>query len=99
MKVFTTQESLKKELAKHHGKTVGFVPTMGALHRGHTSLLIKAKTTCDVVVGSIFVNPTQFNDPQDFQDYPIQIEADKKKLEEVGCDLLYLPENLSLIHI
>ena len=98
MKVFTTQESLKKELAKHHGKTVGFVPTMGALHRGHTSLLIKAKTTCDVVVGSIFVNPTQFNDPQDFQDYPIQIEADKKKLEEVGCDLLYLPENVADVY-
>ncbi|CAG5087079.1 pantoate--beta-alanine ligase [Parvicella tangerina] len=99
MKVFTTQESLKEELKKHSGKTIGFVPTMGALHRGHTSLLTKAKTSCDVVVCSIFVNPTQFNDPKDYQSYPIQIEEDKKKLEEVGCDLLYLPNDVKDVYM
>lgn len=98
MKVFTTQESLQQELSKLQGKTIGFVPTMGALHRGHTSLLIKAKTTCDIVVCSIFVNPTQFNDPKDFQSYPIQIDEDKKKLEEVGCDYLYLPETVEDVY-
>lgn len=98
MKVFSTQESLKEELAKHRGKTIGFVPTMGALHRGHTSLLIKAKTTCDVVVCSIFVNPTQFNDLEDFKNYPIEIESDKEKLIEVGCDILYIPENVSDVY-
>lgn len=98
MKVFTTQESLKEELAKHQGETVGFVPTMGALHRGHTSLLIKAKTTCDVVVCSIFVNPTQFNDPEDFKNYPIKIEEDKEKLKEVGCDILYIPEGVEDVY-
>jgi pantoate--beta-alanine ligase len=98
MKVFTTQESLKKELEKYSDQTVGFVPTMGALHRGHTSLLIKAKTTCDVVVCSIFVNPTQFNDPEDFKNYPIRIEEDQAKLEAVGCDILYLPENVADVY-
>ncbi|MCB9188636.1 MAG: pantoate--beta-alanine ligase [Flavobacteriales bacterium] len=99
MKVFKTQETLRKELEKYTGKTIGFVPTMGALHRGHTSLLLKAKTSCDVVVSSIFVNPTQFNDPKDFQNYPIQIEEDIKKLEEVGCDILYLPDNVSDVYM
>ncbi len=98
MKVFTTQESLKEELAKHQGKTIGFVPTMGALHDGHTSLLIKAKTTCEVVVCSIFINPTQFNDPQDFQNYPIRLDEDQKKLSEVGCNILYLPENVADVY-
>lgn len=99
MKVFKTQETLRLELEKHTGKTIGFVPTMGALHRGHTSLLIKAKTSCEIVVSSIFVNPTQFNDPKDFQNYPIQIEEDIKKLEEVGCDILYLPENVADVYM
>lgn len=98
MKVFTTQESLRKELEKHKTETIGFVPTMGALHRGHTSLLMKAKASCDVVVASIFINPTQFNDPKDYQSYPIQIEEDKKKLEEVGCDILYLPESVEDVY-
>lgn len=98
MKVFTTQESLKEELAKHAENTVGFVPTMGALHQGHLSLLIKAKANNDLVVCSVFVNPTQFNDPQDFQNYPIRIEEDKKLLINMGCDILYLPESVEDIY-
>lgn len=98
MKVFTRQDELKQELNLLQGKTIGFVPTMGALHRGHTSLLVAAKAKCDVVVCSIFVNPTQFNDPQDFSNYPIRTEEDKKELVNVGCDILYLPESVEDIY-
>lgn len=98
MKVFTTQDELKKELEQYAGKTIGFVPTMGALHRGHTSLLVAAKAKCDVVVSSIFINPTQFNDPQDFANYPIRTEEDKKELVAVGCDILYLPNSVEDIY-
>lgn len=69
----------------------GFVPTMGALHQGHISLIESARSENDVVVCSIFVNPTQFNDPKDFQNYPITIENDIDLLEKAGCDALFLP--------
>ena len=69
----------------------GFVPTMGALHQGHISLIESACSENDVVVCSIFVNPTQFNDPKDFQNYPITIENDIDLLEKAGCDALFLP--------
>lgn len=69
----------------------GFVPTMGALHQGHISLIESARSENDLVVCSIFVNPTQFNDPKDFQNYPITIENDIDLLEKAGCDALFLP--------
>lgn len=69
----------------------GFVPTMGALHQGHISLIESARSKNDLVVCSIFVNPTQFNDPKDFQNYPITIENDIDLLEKAGCDALFLP--------
>lgn len=69
----------------------GFVPTMGALHQGHISLIESACSENDLVVCSIFVNPTQFNDPKDFQNYPITIENDIDLLEKAGCDALFLP--------
>ena len=89
----TTAKGLQKLLDEpvSHGSTVGFVPTMGALHAGHVSLVETAKTANDIVVASIFVNPTQFNDPKDLSNYPRTIEADKILLEKAGCDILFLP--------
>lgn len=73
------------------GKQIGFIPTMGALHHGHISLLKKCQTDGLVSVCSVFVNPTQFNDPADFAKYPISTDADMAMLIEAGCDVLFLP--------
>ncbi len=70
---------------------IGFVPTMGALHRGHLSLIDLSKKSHDVTICSIFVNPTQFNDLADFEKYPNTIEADKELLDSKNCDILFLP--------
>ncbi len=94
MKIFNTRvrlsEYLKKE--KANGKKVGFVPTMGALHQGHISLIDLARKQSDLVVCSIFVNPTQFNDPKDLDRYPRPIDQDIQLLEKAACDVLFLPE-------
>ena len=71
--------------------SIGFVPTMGALHSGHISLITKAKTENDLVLCSIFINPTQFNDAKDFEKYPVTIEQDICLLEKAGCSILFLP--------
>jgi pantoate--beta-alanine ligase len=76
---------------KQAGKTIGFVPTMGALHAGHISLINASKKATDVTVCSIFVNPAQFNDVKDFNNYPTTIERDIDILEKAGCDVLFLP--------
>ena len=85
---------IKEHLAKINSpqSSVGFVPTMGALHPGHLSLLSKSKSVCSVTVCSIFVNPTQFNNPEDFKKYPKTIENDLLLLEENGCDILFMPD-------
>jgi pantoate--beta-alanine ligase len=73
------------------GRTVGFVPTMGALHEGHLSLLLRAGRGNDLAVASVFVNPAQFNDPRDLERYPRTLAADVKLLERAGTDFLLLP--------
>lgn len=78
------------------GKSLGFVPTMGALHAGHADLIRRARAECDFVVVSIFVNPTQFNDPKDFQAYPLTWEADCSLCTELGVDAILYPRSESL---
>ena len=93
MIIFKTVQGIEKVLSKliPENKKIGFVPTMGALHHGHLSLIEQSKKQADITVCSIFVNPTQFNDQTDFQKYPVTIENDILLLEEAGCDILFLP--------
>ena len=94
MKIFTSSCELQKytlEL-KRSGKTIGFVPTMGFLHDGHMSLIDIARQKSDVVVVSIFVNPTQFAPNEDFDRYPRDFDGDVAKCAEHGADVIYAPE-------
>lgn len=99
MQVFHTGAEWQKNWLHsiQNEKTIGLVPTMGALHEGHLDLVKKSKVECDVTVVSIFVNPTQFNNPEDFAKYPNTLTADLKKLEAVGTDFVFLP-NTSTIY-
>ena len=91
MKTFSKVSDLKEELALLDKSSIGFVPTMGALHAGHRSLVEKARRECKTVVVSVFVNPTQFNDKNDLRNYPRTPEADAAVLEDAGADYVLMP--------
>ena len=93
MDIFNSVDKLQAFIGKKRaeGLTVGFIPTMGALHRGHLSLINSSKLSCDITVASIFVNPTQFNDSADYDKYPRTVERDIAKLNSVDCDILFAP--------
>ena len=93
MKVVATKTELKNLLDtfRKEGKSIALVPTMGALHEGHASLVRRAVAENDVTVVSVFVNPTQFNDKNDLQNYPRTLEADCTLLENVGADIVFAP--------
>lgn len=93
MKIFHTIAETRKYLGekRNEGMQTGFVPTMGALHRGHISLLQQANLENDIVVCSIFVNPIQFNKKEDLEKYPRTLDDDITKLREVGCDVVFAP--------
>ena len=91
MKSYSTVSQLREALLAHRDKTIGFVPTMGALHQGHISLVERARAECDTVVVSVFVNPTQFNDKTDLKNYPRTPEADAAMLEAAGVDYVLFP--------
>ena len=93
MKVFNFIVDVQRFVEEKHnlGLKVGFVPTMGALHEGHLSLINRAKKDNDIVVCSVFVNPIQFNNPADLEKYPRTPEKDIEKLEQAGCDAVFMP--------
>ncbi len=93
MKVFNFIVDVQRFVEEKHnlGLKIGFVPTMGALHEGHLSLINRAKKDNDIVVCSVFVNPIQFNNPADLEKYPRTPEKDIEKLEQAGCDAVFMP--------
>lgn len=94
MKIFNTKADLSNFLKKEKNKAlkIGLVPTMGALHKGHISLIDESKKACDITIATVFVNPTQFNNKEDLIKYPKPIVRDLEMLEIAGCDVVFNPE-------
>lgn len=95
MKVYSTISELQDalNLLKKNGAKIGFVPTMGALHNGHISLVKESNNQCDITIVSIYVNPTQFNNSSDLEHYPRTLEQDLLLLEKENCDIVFTPSN------
>ncbi len=91
MKVFTTIAETQNYLKSNFSKTIGFVPTMGALHEGHIALIKRSISENELTVCSVFVNPTQFNNPEDLKKYPRTLEQDCQMLREADCDVVFAP--------
>ncbi len=93
MIVIRNKSDLRKQIQiwKSESKTLGFCPTMGTLHDGHLELVKQSKKDNDLTIVSIFINPTQFNDPKDFEAYPVQTDSDLSLCDEAGVDLVFLP--------
>lgn len=93
MKVVSEIAALRREIgaARREGKSIGVVPTMGAFHQGHLDLMRRAKAENDIVIVTLFVNPTQFNDADDFDKYPRDLDADSRMAEDAGVDYLFTP--------
>jgi pantoate--beta-alanine ligase len=98
MEIFKQIAPLKAFLRdiRQQGKSMGLIPTMGALHRGHLSLINTAKAQNDVTVATIYINPTQFNNAEDLVKYPRSLDTDTKMLEEVRCDVLFCPSDTEI---
>ena len=95
MRIVRSCADLRRRIrrAKRQGKSIGFVPTMGALHEGHLSLILRARKETDLVVVSIFVNPIQFNQTSDLRSYPRTLARDARRASSAGCDLLFVPSS------
>jgi len=93
MIVYRTKDDLSLHLdaIRKSGKSIGLVPTMGALHKGHASLVEKAAGESDALVVTIFVNPTQFNDPADLENYPRNLDEDLELLQSMKVDIVFVP--------
>jgi pantoate--beta-alanine ligase len=93
MLIFKHTNAISSYLSKEkgNGKTIGFVPTMGALHQGHLSLINRSVKENNITVCSVFINPSQFNNKKDFENYPIDIDEDIKKLEKHNCTIVFIP--------
>jgi pantoate--beta-alanine ligase len=92
--IIVKKVSILQQIIREHkedGKSIGFTPTMGALHDGHHTLIQRSMDDCDITICSIFVNPTQFNEATDFDNYPRTLEADSEGLEKTGCDIVFAP--------
>jgi len=98
MKVIHTISNLNIELQNHKSKRIGFVPTMGSLHEGHISLVKQAVLKTDFVIVSIFVNPTQFNDVSDYNNYPTDHNKDLNKLSNEKIDVVFIPESVEELY-
>ena len=92
MQVVRQPQELNEALSTETNRSIGFVPTMGFLHRGHLSLINASKKKADFTVVSIFVNPTQFNNPTDLENYPVSLKEDLMTLEQQEVDLVFCPD-------